>query len=90
MDNKTKVRNWDIAKGIAILSLLMGNIDGIPPLMKAIIFSFSIPLLFAASDYCREKYDLKDTLIRSSKGLLLRIWQSVLSQLVLLLIVTVI
>lgn len=70
MDNKTKVRNWDIAKGIAILSLLMGNIDGIPPLMKAIIFSFSIPLLFAASDYCREKYDIKDTLIRSSKCLL--------------------
>ena len=70
MEKSNRIRYWDIAKGIAIISVIVGHVGTIPPLMRAIIFSFHMPLFFIASSFFIKSYDIKNTLKRSSKNLL--------------------
>lgn len=71
MDNKTRIRYWDIAKGIAIITFIVGHVGGVPPLVRAFIFSFHMPLFFVASAFFINEYNIKNTLVRASKNLMI-------------------
>jgi len=70
MEKNKRIRYWDIAKGIAIILVIVGHIGSIPPFMRATIFSFHMPLFFIASAFFIKSYDIKNTLKRSARNLL--------------------
>ena len=60
----------DISKGIAIISVILGNISDIPYLLKIMVFSFHIPLFFIISGFLLKNHDIKTTFSKSVKTLL--------------------
>ena len=69
MDNK-RIQYWDIAKGIAIILMVLGHISGQPPFLRSLIFSFHMPLFFVANAFFIKKYDIEKTFYKSVKSLL--------------------
>lgn len=61
----------DIAKGIAILAVIVGHFYAPPNLAGRVIYSFHMPLFFIVSGYFVKDYRIKKNLIRSCKGLLI-------------------
>ena len=47
----------DMARGIAMLIIIIGHCDGIPQILRHAIFSFHIPLFFVLSGYVYKKKD---------------------------------
>ncbi|MGC4017981.1 MAG: acyltransferase family protein [Muricomes sp.] len=64
-----RVQYWDIAKGAAILLMILGHTD-IPQYLRVIIFSFHMPLFVIVNGYFIKSYDIKRTFTRSVKTLL--------------------
>ena len=67
---KDRIKYWNIAKGIAILLMILGHAEGIPAYLRTIIFSFHMPLLIIANGYFIKSYDIKRTFKKSVKSLL--------------------
>lgn len=65
-----RIKYWDVAKGIAIILMVLGHVWSSPIEMRAFIFSFHMPLFFVANAFFIKKYDVKRSLIRSSKSIL--------------------
>ena len=68
---KKRILWIDIAKGIAILLMVIGHVDNIHPYLKGIIFSFHMPLFMIINGYLIRSYDIKKTFIRSLRTLML-------------------
>lgn len=69
--NQKKRITWiDICKGIGIILVILGNIDTIPPALRACIFSFHLPLFMILNGYLIHDYNVKETFVRSLKSLL--------------------
>lgn len=60
----------DICKGILIISVILGHISGIPAILRSVIFSFHMPLIFIINGFLIHDYDIGKTFIKSSKSLL--------------------
>lgn len=63
LSQKDRVKWIDMARGFAMLLIIMGHCAGIPETLKHIIFSFHVPLFFILSGYVyrhKEKSVLKD------------------------------
>ena len=65
-----RIKYWDIAKGIAIILCVLGHTD-LPYYLRMIIFSFHMPLFFIANGYFIKNYDVKNTIKKSVKSLLI-------------------
>lgn len=64
-------KDWiDIAKGLTIILIVIGNIPGIDGRLKALIFSFHIPLFLIINGYLIDDYDPVKTFKQSVKILL--------------------
>lgn len=60
---------WDIAKGFAILLMILGHTQA-PDYLRIIIFSFHMPFFIIANGYFIKSYDIKRTFNRSVRTLL--------------------
>lgn len=60
---------WDIAKGFAILLMILGHTQ-VPDYLRIIIFSFHMPFFIIANGFFIKAYDIKRTFCRSVKTLL--------------------
>ena len=69
MDIK-RIQYWDIAKGIAIILMVLGHISTQPLILRDFIFSFHMPLFFVANAFFIKKYDIEKTFYKSVKSLL--------------------
>lgn len=70
--NKKRIPFIDICKGIAMILVIMGHCKFLPREMHCIIYSFHMPLFFAASGYTfstRKKF--KDFFVSKLKGFIL-------------------
>lgn len=65
----SRILYWDIAKGIAIILMVLGHTDCLPPIRGA-IFSFHMPFFIIANGYFIKYYDVKKTFHKSIKTLL--------------------
>ncbi len=70
IDNKQRVKYWDIAKGIVILLVILGHIENMNPIIIVAIFSFHMPFFFIANAYFIKNYNIKEHLKRSGKTLI--------------------
>ena len=61
----------DFAKGIAILSVIVGHLYQPPGLTGRVIYSFHMPLFFIVSGYFIKNFGIKKNIISSYKGLLI-------------------
>lgn len=68
--NRNRLIFWDVAKGAAILLVIIGHIDGIPGFLREMIFSFHMPFFFIANAYFIRTYDVRKTFVRSVRSLL--------------------
>ncbi len=68
---KQRVRFWDIAKGLAILLVVIGHAANVDPVVRMCIFSFHMPFFFIANGYFIKSYDLRRTVKRGARTLLL-------------------
>jgi len=61
MEEKVKKRilYFDIAKGIAILAVIIGHLGGLPDILGRFIFSFHMPLFFLISGYFMKPMSMK-------------------------------
>lgn len=64
-----RIQYWDIAKGIAIILMILGHTD-MPVILKGAIFSFHMPFFIIANGYFIKSYDIKKKFFRSVKTLL--------------------
>lgn len=64
-----RVRYWDIAKGIAIMLMILGHTEA-PVMIRGAIFSFHMPFFVIANGYFIKSYDIKRTFLRSVRSLL--------------------
>ncbi len=69
-EKPARVQWLDIAKGIAIVLMVIGHAEGIPGTVRGIIFSFHMPLFFLVSGYLIKDLDVKENLKRSCRSLL--------------------
>lgn len=65
-----RIQYWDIAKGIAIILMILGHTEA-PSIIRAAIFSFHMPFFMIANGYFVKSYDRKRTFRRSVRSLLL-------------------
>ena len=65
-----RILYWDILKGITILAMILGHTKGIPPMLRAFIFSVHMPLFFIANAYFIHSDNVGKTFRRSAKTLL--------------------
>ena len=65
-----RILYWDIAKGIAIMLMILGHTEA-PSIIRAAIFSFHMPFFIIANGYFIKSYDLKRTFLRSIRTLLI-------------------
>ena len=68
---KNRIQYWDIAKGIAIILMVLGHVSGKPTVLHNFIFSFHMPLFFVANAFFIKKYDIEKTFFKSIKSLLI-------------------
>jgi len=69
-DDKNRSVWIDIAKGIAIILVILGNMEGLPFSVRKVIYSFHIPLFMIINGYLIQGYDVKNVFIKSCKSLL--------------------
>ena len=69
--DKKRLAYWDIAKGVAIITCVIGHSPNIPIYLRNIIFSFHMPLFFIANAYFIKNYDVANTTRKASRSLLL-------------------
>lgn len=67
----SKMKWSDIVKGLAILLIIIGNSPGISAYLRAVIFSFHLPMFMIMNGYLIKDYDPKKNIIRSFKSLIL-------------------
>lgn len=65
-----RIQYWDIAKGIAIMLMILGHTE-MPSIFRAAIFSFHMPFFVIANGFFIKSYDRKRTFFRSVRTLLL-------------------
>lgn len=66
----SRIQYWDIAKGLAIMLTVLGHTD-LPPVIRAVIFSFHMPFFIIANGFFIKAYDVKKVFLKSVKTLLL-------------------
>lgn len=71
MSTKKRIDWIDIAKGIAIILMILGHVPGLNHYVKGVIFSFHMPLFMMINGYLIRSYDIKKTFLRSCRTLLL-------------------
>lgn len=77
MEKKNNIKSasrldyMDIAKGIAILAVIVGHVYAPPTVIGKVIFSFHMPLFFVVSGYFIKDYSIKKNFISSCRGLLI-------------------
>lgn len=64
-----RIKYWDMAKGIAIMTMILGHTD-LPDYLRVIIFSFHMPFFIIANGFFVKDYNIKKIFIRSVKSLL--------------------
>ena len=64
-----RIMYWDIAKGLAILLMILGH-TALPDYLRIIIFSFHMPFFIIANGYFIKSYDIKRTFCCSVQTLL--------------------
>lgn len=64
-----RIKYWDTAKGFAIMIMILGHTD-LPGYLRIMIFSFHMPLFMIVNGYFIKNYDIKRTLKRSARTLL--------------------
>lgn len=69
VNSSKRISYWDIAKGIAIMLMILGHTE-LPALFRAVIFSFHMPFFVIANGYFIKSYDIKRTFCRSVRTLL--------------------
>lgn len=69
--SKERLLYWDIAKGITIILVVMGHIDGVYSIIRAAIFSFHMPFFFVANAYFLKDYNVIQQMKKSGKTLLI-------------------
>ena len=69
-ESKERIVYWDIVKGITILLVILGHTSGTPVSLRAVIFSFHMPMFFVANAFFIKKYDVRDAFKKSAKSLL--------------------
>ena len=68
----TKRIGWvDAAKGVSIALMVIGHMPGIPFFLRAVIFSFHMPLFFLLNGYLLQSRNPRTVLSRSIRSLLL-------------------
>lgn len=74
-DISGRIQWVDLAKGIAILLVIIGHTEGIPHVIRGIIYSFHMPLFFILSGCTSNCSDTKERLLsrlkKTAKGLIL-------------------
>ncbi len=65
-----RIKYWDIAKGIAIIAVILGDTD-CPSYLRMIIFSFHMPFFFIANGFFIKNYEIGTTLKKSARSLLI-------------------
>lgn len=65
-----RLRYWDIAKGIAILLMIIGHVAPLDSVIYPFIYSFHMPLFFIANSFFIKNYNIGETINKSSKTLL--------------------
>ena len=70
MKEKMRIDYFDIAKGIAILTVILGHCGGIPQWLINFIFSFHMPVFFFASGYFLKKRDSRENAVIKAKQLM--------------------
>lgn len=55
INNSSRLPWLDMARGIAMLFIIIGHCDGIPQILRHVIFSFHVPLFFILSGYVYKK-----------------------------------
>lgn len=68
---KKRIEFLDIAKGIAVLLMIIGHTKNIPSDLRSFIFSFHMPVFFIISGYTFKTKPFKQVLVSSFKRLLL-------------------
>lgn len=71
MIEKERLRWLDISKGIAIILMIIGHMDGLNPYVRGIIFSFHMPLFMIINGYLIKEYNICKNLEKSCKSLLI-------------------
>lgn len=66
---RDRIVYWDVAKGFAILLMILGYTQ-VPDYLRLIIFSFHMPFFIIANGYFIKSYDIKRTFCRSVRTLL--------------------
>ncbi len=69
-DSQSRLGYMDIAKGIAILAVIVGHVNT-PGITARVIYSFHLPLFFLVSGFFVKEYEVEKNFIKSCKGLLL-------------------
>lgn len=67
--HNSRIEYWDMAKGIAIMLMILGHAP-VPDYLSTIIFSFHMPLFMVVNGYFVKNYNIKRTFKRSVKTLL--------------------
>lgn len=67
--HNSRIEYWDMAKGIAIMLMILGHAP-VPDYLRTIIFSFHMPLFMVVNGYFVKNYNIKRTFKRSVKTLL--------------------
>lgn len=70
MNIKTRIDYFDIAKGIAILAVILGHCGGIPQWLINFIFSFHMPVFFFASGYFLKERNSRENAVIKAKQLM--------------------
>ena len=65
-----RIAYFDIAKGIAIITVIVGHLGGLPDLIHRIIFSFHMPLFFLISGYFMKKMNEDAFLQKKTRDIL--------------------
>ena len=65
-----RLQFWDVAKGIVILLVIIGHASGVDPMVRQLIFSFHMPFFFIANGYFIKRYDIRSTVRKSARSLL--------------------
>ena len=73
VEDKKRIEYLDVAKGIAMLCVILAHIPvpDIPAFVNRICFSFHMPVFFLLSGYLFKKTDMNTFIVRKSKQLLL-------------------
>lgn len=83
MEKKGRIDYLDIAKGIAILAVILGHCGGLPQGLINFIFSFHMPVFFFISGFVLKPRDSREYAVRKAKQLMIPYYMTGLSIIVL-------